>query len=231
MSIQYWTAADGALSLQAFHLIDEITHRVVNEFSEAIATLSLAAGGSRDIQAAAVLTSAADRLRAHLESHRALQSPLDDGLADLADYIVGMCACLSRAPLATRGVQLTVGAAEVWLGADRCWRVGLVVAELIRNAARHGLGGGPGVVRVEISESSGLVTCLVSDNGRGDAAMHLGRGRRLVRALAAELGGSVEWEFTSVGCRALLAFPAVVPIDDLIHRRISKELNLRGDTT
>jgi two-component sensor histidine kinase len=206
MSLQCWTTAEAA-PLQPLHLIEEITHRVVNEYTEAIATLSLAAGASGNLQARAVLTSTANRLRAHVEAHRALQAPLGGELADLADYIVRVCACLSKAPLAASGVALSVDTEEVWLEKDRCWRVGLIVAELIRNAARHGLSGGPGAVKVEITEESGLVSCLVSDNGRGMTGVSYGRGRGLVSSLAAELGGAVDWAFTPLGCRVLLEFP------------------------
>jgi hypothetical protein len=78
-----------------------------------------------DIQAQLALTSVANRLRAQVEAHRALQAPVADGPMDLADYIGQLCACLARAPLAENGMWLRVTADEVWLDADRCWRVGL----------------------------------------------------------------------------------------------------------
>jgi two-component sensor histidine kinase len=219
MCLQDRAAANSAPPLQPLYLVEEITHRVVNEYAEAIAMLSLAARVSSDAQAQAVLSSAADRLRAHVEAHRALQAPLQDGPTELAGYIVQVCACLLKASLAQNGVELTVETEEVWLDADRCWRVGLIVAELIRNAARHGLAGGPGVVRVEIAKTPGIVTCKVSDSGRGLSDAHLGRGRRLVRALTTELGGQVDWAFTPAGCCVDLTFPTAIPIEDLIVRQ------------
>jgi two-component sensor histidine kinase len=128
------------------HLIDEISHRVVNEYTEAICALGQAASAARDAQLA--LTSAANRLRAQVEAHRALQAPTVDGPMDLADYVGQLCACLAKAPLAQNGLRLRVTADEVWLDASRCWRVGLVVAELVRNAARHGLADGAGAIWV-----------------------------------------------------------------------------------
>jgi two-component sensor histidine kinase len=62
---------------------------------------------------------------------------------------------MTRASLADHGVRLLVDADEIWLESGRSWRVGLIVAELIRNAARHGLGGGPGAIRVEIVKTCG----------------------------------------------------------------------------
>ena len=103
-------------------------------------------------------------------------------------------------------MRLTVSADEVWLDADCCWRVGLIVAELVRNAATHGLSGGPGAIRVEIGEALGRISCRVCDDGRGATTKGVGRGRRLVQALAAEFNGSVDWIFTPMGCCAQLKF-------------------------
>jgi two-component sensor histidine kinase len=195
-----------ATALQPLHLIDEISHRVVNEYAEAICALGQAAKAARDIQAQLALTSAATRLRAQVEAHRALQAPVIDGPMDLADYIGELCSCLARAPLAENGMRLRVTADEVWLDADRCWRVGLIVAELVRNAARHGLSGGAGAIWVVVEDAAGRIKCSVCDDGGGSQAVRAGRGRRLVQALAAELGGSVAWSFAPNGCCAVLEF-------------------------
>lgn len=71
---------------------------------------------------------------------------------------------MTKASLA-KGVRPLVDAEEIWLESGRSWRVGLIVAELIRNAARHGLADGPGAIRVSIAESCGWASCEVSDNG------------------------------------------------------------------
>ena len=207
--------ADTIPSLEPLHLVDEISHRVVNEFTEAICALGLVASLSGDLEAQSALAAAATRLRAHVEAHRALQAPIAKGLVNLADYVGKVCACLARAPLADKGVRLTVDADEVWLDAEHSWRVGLIIAELVRNAARHGLSGGAGAIRVEIAEAMDRVCCSVLDDGRGAPAVQAGRGRGLVQALAAELGGSVDWAFTPAGCRVRLDFPkpALVPVD------------------
>jgi two-component sensor histidine kinase len=141
MSLQYCNISDVNVPLQPLHLVEEISHRVVNEYAEAISTLALAAA-SADSQARETLTLAANRLRAQVEAHRALQAPFIEGVMDLADYVEQVSACLAKSSLAQNGVRLTVNIEEIWLDADRCWRVGLIVAELVRNAARHGFRGG-----------------------------------------------------------------------------------------
>jgi len=196
-------------AMQPLHLIDEITHRVVNEYTEAICALGLAAAASRDLAARTALITAASRLRAQVEAHRALQSPFTAGPVDLADYVGEVCARLAQAPLAEAGARLTVDADEVWLDTGRAWRVGLIVAELVRNAARHGLRGRPGSIRVGIAERGEHIHCWVSDDGAGVSSARFGRGRRLVLALAADLGGAVHWAFTPPGCAVQLTFPTL----------------------
>ena len=198
-----WTAPRQPLSL---HLVEEISHRVVNEYVEAISILSLAASRGHATSAPA-LALAAERLHAQAEAHRALLVPFVDGVMDLGVYVEKLCASLSRASLGERGIHLSVTTDEIWLDAACCWRVGLIVSELIRNAVRHGLGGRKGAIAIAMSQKGGRVQCLVSDDGCAASNPPEGRGRRLVRALAAELGGSVDWWFTRSGSFVGLEFP------------------------
>ena len=209
MSLETMTAAPIGRLSQPLYLLEEISHRVMNEYAAAIGELSLAAGSTASAQARATLTHAAQRLHLHAEAHRALLAPASDGEVDLADYLGRICASMSRALLAEHEVRLIAEMDEVWLDAGRCWRIGLIVAELIRNSVRHGLAGRAGCVRVSLMQGVGAVRCIVSDNGRTPANPRHGRGRRLIEMLADELGGDVSWRFTPLGCIAELTFPDV----------------------
>ena len=189
-----------------FHLVEEINHRVVNEYAEAICSLSLAARSVVANDTRSALNRAADRLRAYAEIHRALMPPAD-GRVDLADYTDRLCSAISRASLAPRQIHLTVHAEEIWLSSARAWRIGLAIAELVRNAARHGLAGQSGAIAVSLAERDGEILCGVGDNGSSAAECQPGRGVGLVRALAAELGGSADWRFAADGCLARLHVP------------------------
>ncbi len=194
----------------ALHLVEEISHRVINEYAEAIAILTLAAS-RKSAAADSALIQAADRLRAHAEAHRALLAPRADGPIDLGHHIGKLCWCLSGASLEEKGIQLRLSAEEIWIDSARGWRVGLIVAELIRNAVRHGLQGGPGVVGVDVRKNGCQIQCIVTDNGRAATNPAEGRGRRLVRAISAELEGSVNWWFTNSGSVVDVEFPIVGP--------------------
>jgi two-component sensor histidine kinase len=106
---------------------------------------------------------------------------------------------------------LRLCAEEIWIDSARGWRVGLIVAELIRNAVRHGLHGRPGVIGVDVRYKGSRIQCLVTDDGRAATNPAEGRGQRLVRALAAELQGSVNWRFTNSRSIADVEFPIDQP--------------------
>jgi len=192
------------------HLVEEISHRVANEYAEAIAGLSLAAAGSPRSDVQEALRAAAERLRAHAETHRALLPPVR-GEVDLADYVGRLCAAFSKAALADRRIRLAVETDEVWMASGRAWRVGLAVAELVRNAARHGLRGRAGAIVVRIAREDDDVVCSVCDDGAAEAIVEPGRGVGLVQALAGELDGSVEWWFTPRGSLARVRAPIEAP--------------------
>jgi two-component sensor histidine kinase len=200
-------AASGDAPPAAMHLVAEISHRVVNEFSEAIAMISIAAARAGHGEVQDTLERAADRLRAHAHSHQALLQPKTDEVLDLADHLERVCDALARAFIADNGARLLLRADNVRLPAHKCWRIGLIVAELVRNAARHGLSGGTGLILVRVMADSGQVSCVVCDNGCAPTKSSPGLGQNLVRRLAAELGGSVEWHFTEHGGTARADFP------------------------
>lgn len=196
-----------AVTSTPLHLVEEINHRVVNEYSEAIASLSIAASRAVNDATKEALADAADRLRNHAESHRALLPPTTPNGANLADYIGRICNAFVRSTLAEREVLLVLDAADIVIPADRCWRIGLVIAELIRNAARHGLKGRSGQISVHVAEHAGQLMCLVRDTGRPASGGSPGRGQRLVLSLVNDLGGEVEWSFAHDGARALVRLP------------------------
>jgi two-component sensor histidine kinase len=132
---------------------------------------------------------------------------MDAAPASLCDHLGRLCQAMLRAGLAERQVRLLLVECDIDLDAWRCWRVGLIVSELVTNAARHGLGGRGGAIVVGLDERGGTIRVSVSDNGCAPPGAHPGRGTRIVEALAEELGGSFERRFTDAGTVATLSFP------------------------
>ncbi|MER9756562.1 sensor histidine kinase [Mesorhizobium sp. M0166] len=200
----------GSCQPVALHLAEEISHRVIDEYTEAIAILSSAAS-LMDVTAEPALRRAVDRLQAMAEAHRSLLVPITEEYIDLGHHVGTLCSSLSRASLSEQGIRLTVATDEIQLDPARCWRVGLIISELIRNAARHSLKDGRGSIRVTLNRNGSSVSCVVCDNGCPASDLSEGRGRRLIRGLTAELGGIVEWKFTQCGSFAGVRFPVITP--------------------
>lgn len=194
------------------HLVAEIEHRIANEYAEAISSLMLAAAGTPQGEGRSAIAAAVQRLRVHAEAHRALMPPID-GEVDLAAYLSVLCEALSKSALAGRAVRLSLHADELWLPSGQAWRLSLAITELIRNAARHGLRGRSGSIRVKLTLDADALFVRVSDNGSGRGSPLPGSGMNLVRTLAGELGGSAAWQFTRHGCEATIRLPLTQGLD------------------
>ena len=168
----------------------ELLHRVSNEYASAISLASVMASRARPApKQRSALKTVIEHLVQLASAHRVLLPPVVDGTADLGDYVTRLCRAKVAAELERRGTTLRLAVvSSVALDHARCWRVGLIVSELITNAARHGLPSGRGEIFVSVAANAQVV-CRVSDNGPATAAFRPGLGTRLVDALPAELDG------------------------------------------
>ncbi|MBZ9847396.1 hypothetical protein LB565_05245 [Mesorhizobium sp. CA14] len=155
-----------------------------------------------DAVAMLALSMAAQRMRATPSARRAPVIPTDDGTMDLGGHVGSICAALSE----QLRVRLSVKTDEIRLDAACCRRVGLILSELVRSAARHNLKGRRGAIAVTLSGWGGNVRCLVRSSRSTAADSQERPERRRVRTLAEELGGSVDWWFTESGSFAGLHF-------------------------
>jgi len=104
-------------------------------------------------------------------------------------------------------IQLVLAACPLLLRSDRCWRLGMIVYELITNAARHACSGGKREIRVELLRGGSYVICQVQDNGAPPRSVVPGRGLKIVHELVTTLNGNLKHKFGSHGTISLLAFP------------------------
>jgi two-component sensor histidine kinase len=208
MSIsQNYAIAEDGLS-PALLMIEELSHRAVNDYTRTICMLRLAARDACDSIARTALINAAESLQERARTFHVLQAPAPgQGPLDLAEYLGTVCNVLSSACLASAGITLILIRENVRLPADHCWCLGLAVTELIMNAAGHGLKWGRGEICVRMSVGDIEVCCTVTDNGRPTASPAAGRGRRIISALVAGLGGRADWSFSPSGVRAALQVP------------------------
>jgi len=188
-------------------LLDELNHRISNEFASLIAIVSRAAtaSGTEDVKRA--LRGVAQLLHHYAQAHRALRPPDRETLVNAEGYLSDLFRSISRSKLDHMNVDLVLAAPPLMLESDRCWRLGMIVSELITNAARHAFAGRPGEIRVELVRTGGFARCTVSDNGSAPADVQPGRGIRIVEQLAKELNGRFERKFGFAGTTAAVVFP------------------------
>jgi two-component sensor histidine kinase len=201
-------AGQGSSVVPANLLLREFSHRINNEYASAIAIVSIACRGAQSDTVKTALNNVRDQLYSCAQVHRALAVPEWNQQVDAAEFLSDLCQAMSQARLRAEGIKLTFVEQSITLRSERCWLMALVVSELITNAARHAFLRGGGAIRVEISESCGLIECSVTDNGRAKVVNQPGCGSKIIRALAESLDGTIEQHFAANGTRAILTFPA-----------------------
>jgi two-component sensor histidine kinase len=93
------------------------------------------------------------------------------------------------------------------LEGERCWKLGLIVSELLTNVARHArFDDRHPEAKVKLLLAGNVVRCAVSDNGSADLIVR-GRGLTIVGELASSLGGRIHASCAAEGSSFLLTFP------------------------
>jgi two-component sensor histidine kinase len=213
-------APDLRLSLDrgAVFLLREMTHRINNEFASLISLLSRAANDLTDVKAKATFEDMIEHVHGHAQVHQALAMPEHDELIDAADYLGSLCQAISRSKLARRGIKLTLVADRQYATASQCWKLGMIVSELVNNAARHAFVEGGGEIRVDLVGLDHQLRCRVADDGKHCPQYRpsLRRsGLKIVEALAAAMAGTIDQRLTAQGASTLIRFPAVQKCRDL----------------
>jgi two-component sensor histidine kinase len=188
-------------------LLHEMNHRIGNEFAFITSIVSVIARRSQNEEVKAALTSVIAFVHRLVDVHRALQVPEHDTCTDAAAYLRKLCLSISRSKLDHMQTRLVLAAAPLQLQSDDCWRLGMIVYELITNAAKHAFPNGGGEIRVELFRAGALVQCRVLDDGSAPPTIQPGRGLKLVAELAKTLAGGIEHEFGAGGSRSTVIFP------------------------
>jgi two-component sensor histidine kinase len=196
-----------ALIPQEHVLLHELNHRINNEFAAAIGIVTVAAARSSNEEAKAALTGVAELLHRYADVHRLLQMPDHDTAVDAAAYLRQLCLAISRSSLDARQISLVLSAQPLRLHAERCWRLGMIVHELISNAARHAFENRGGAIRVAVWQDGAFVKCSVQDSGSVTTSIRPGHGLKIVNSLSRALGGRFRQTFGARGSKSLLVFP------------------------
>jgi two-component sensor histidine kinase len=189
-------------------LLRELNHRIGNELTSAICAVSAKAVQSDSVAVKAALLDVVDLLHHCADVHRALHMPDQGRLTDAARYLQQLCLSVTKYQLDRRGMRVLFSADDLRLEGERCWKVGLIVSELLTNVARHAqFDGRHPELRVELTLAGNVVRCKVSDNGLAPEPVRRGRGLTIIGELANSLGGRVHTSCAAEGYSFLVTFP------------------------
>lgn len=198
-------------------LLQEITHRINNELASTIGFVTMTARQSGNDEVKIALAGVIQHINDFACLHEALQMPDNDHPIDASTYLRDLCQSISRARLQYKNVKLLFREIPVKLGAARCWRMGMIVSELIANASRHAFRRDGGMIEVELLSRGALAQCTVTDDGSALENVRPGRGMQIVRALAGDLNGSIDHCFGPFGTKVTLSFPLAEPDPHIVE--------------
>jgi two-component sensor histidine kinase len=213
-------------------LFHELNHRINNEFSSMLGLIAIAATRCKNHDDAKIaLRHVADLLHNYVDVHRVLQMPEDDCIVDAAAYLRKLCLSITRSKLDRTKIAVVLELSPLGLRSDQCWLLGMIVHELVTNAARHAFATGQGEIRIELSRKNGFARCKVQDNGRATASIRPGRGLKIIDVLVKRLEGHFHQQFGKHGSTFSLVFPLndglprafhFAPQVDQVHPKLPK---------
>jgi two-component sensor histidine kinase len=164
-----------ALSVRAEQLAQrdlhsrELDHRVRNMLALFSSMIEVQRRRTIDPAAQDALAQVSTRLQSIAAAHRELYRGDDDvSKIDLVAYLDELCRHLSGALFADVSAQLQTDlSGRVRIDRDRAVAIGLVVNELVTNAAKHAHNDGATIVRVSLTCVKSECTLTVADNGPG----------------------------------------------------------------
>jgi two-component sensor histidine kinase len=194
--------------LSARLLLNEYTHRVNNEFAAVVCMANAAIA-----RASSETRSELIRIRSALENfarvHHLLRVPDERNSVDGCAYLRALCGAISASRLERRGIELVLVERSFVIDSELCWRLGVIVSELITNAVRHAFVSDRGRVTVEARCENSMIHCCVSDDGSGIPSSRRGTGLQIIDALLRDISGHMERHFGSKGTAVTVTFPAV----------------------
>lgn len=178
-------------------LFQEVHHRVKNNLQIVASLLSMKARKGKESIGADDLKSCEQRIRSMAMIHELLYSRKDMTQVDFAQYVRRMVPELIASYEREDAIQLRLDVGPAMLSIDQSIPCGLILNELVTNAAKYAYPKGKGEITVQLASSPGEVRMTVADRGVGMPAVanQAGRslGMQLVHVLTRQLKGTLEF--------------------------------------
>jgi two-component sensor histidine kinase len=190
-------------------LLTEMQHRVKNNFQIILSMIEMQKRRLPDAHATRALDHITNRINAISLAHDQLNPAQGLRVVNLGVYLQALCATIEHQ---LEGITINVEADDIDLLIDRAVPLGLVLNEAVTNSAKHAFAGRTGTVTVRLvaGVGRGEARLSISDDGKGiDPSQPTGSGTRLIKSLAAQIGGQVEQESSNQGTTTTLQFPVI----------------------
>jgi two-component sensor histidine kinase len=190
-------------------LVSEAYHRMKNTLTllGAWLRLDLASAGSADFPEAVARFER--RILGFAKLYEVLSDKPEDGITSIGEYIERLCGALTAAILEPTGVRCELAIQDGVLASNQCQRLGLIIAELVTNAAKHAFPDhSAGLIRVEARYRDGFWHCTVADNGIGATNSLQGSGVRIIEDLARSIRAHTHIESGRDGTIVTVVVPA-----------------------
>ncbi|WP_051906952.1 PAS domain S-box protein [Methylomarinum vadi] len=194
-------------------LLKEIHHRVKNNLAVISSLFYLQSTYTSDESMLTILQECQDRVRSMALVHESLYSSENMAAVNFAEYAKNLSEQLISTYGVTNHIQLTTEMDVVLMGIDTAVPCGLILNEIITNAVKHAFSGSQaGKMRIVIRRADDFCVISVCDDGIGfptnlDVDTSPSLGLRLIRSLARQVGGQIEFMPTDPGTEARLTVP------------------------
>jgi two-component sensor histidine kinase len=152
-----------ALEHQAM-LTREMSHRVKNSLASVVGLLRVQARNAQSEDVQNALKDAASRITTIAQVHDHLWRSKQIGFVDIADFAGELCRKLQET---SPGHELHCKFDSLMISADTAIPLGLLINELVTNAAKHAYPNGPGEIHVAGNQRGGELHVAISDQGIG----------------------------------------------------------------
>ncbi len=193
-------------------LLADINHRIKNHLGSLSALLSLSKRRLSDDAAKEALDTAVSRLAVLGRVYTRLHIADETVTLDAKEFLDGLCDDLSQSLLATRQIELRTDFESMQMDAQTAISLGLILNELVANAMKYAFPEDRSGTVTAGLRCQGEECCFeVTDNGIGlrEARSTPGTGTRLIKSLAAQIGGTVRWD-GDAGMRVSVSMPRAV---------------------
>jgi two-component sensor histidine kinase len=189
-------------------LLSELVHRLTNDLTAAVGLIDLASLRAGTTDSRRTLEAVSKSLASFARVHQALEAPRLRTQMDARPYLRRLCDSIRTAKLQQRGVKLRYVDQTLLIDSEKCWKLAMILFELITNSAKHAFPVAAGTIKVEVCRVGQAVRCRVQDDGSSlSRSVEPGTGLSIVNALARELGGTFQQRVGPRGSVSTVNFP------------------------